>query len=140
MLNSKANRVDRWEGGFVDMFNIRVISQSQLLKSEKLYFCYYKNMSSTGSIIACLPNNLTVTSWKTFHFAFLSLLETLQYSAALQPGLLTHEGDDTSLQHALYMLDGGHHTSFLVAASRVSTEAVTILNDNPSMQEYQPLS
>lgn len=78
------------------MVSIRIISQSQLLKSEKLYFSSYKNFSSTGSIFACLPNNLILTSWKPLNFAFLSLLETMQYSVALQPGLLTHEGDDTS--------------------------------------------
>lgn len=79
------------------MVSLRIIPQSHLLKSEKLYFSNYKNISSTGSIFACLPNNLILASWNSLHFAFLSLLETLQYSAALQPALLTHKGDDTSL-------------------------------------------
>lgn len=122
------------------MASIRIISQSQLLKNQKLYFSNDKNISSTGSIFACLPNNLILVSWKSLNFAFLSLLETLQYSAVLWPGLLTHEGDDTSLQHALCILDGGHHISFLTAASTAATETVTAWNDSPSMQEYQPLS
>lgn len=136
MQNSKANRVNRWKDRFVDMVNIRTISQSQLLKSDKFYFYNYKNISNTGSIFACLPNNLILASQKSLHFAFLSLLETLQYSATLQPGLLTYEGDDTSLQHALYMLDDRYHTSFLAAAGTAATKTATILNDSPSMQEY----
>lgn len=113
MLHSKATIVDRWKGGFVDMVNITIISQSQLLKSEKLDFPNYKDISSTGSILACLPNSTSFMKVSSF---CLSL--PAWDSAALQSGLVTHEGDDTSLQHSLYKLDGGHLTSFLAAAAQ----------------------
>lgn len=61
-LNSDANRVDRRQGGSVDTVGMTIISQNQLLHSEKSYFSNYKNISSKGFISAGLPGNLTLAS------------------------------------------------------------------------------